>query len=511
MPASPASSADMSWVRVLEHHAARTPDKAIAVCDGTAMTYEDMVDWSARLAGGLRERGVGFGDVVGLLSYNSTEFLATIFAANSLGAVAMPINWRLAAAELRYLLEHSGAKVLVCDEALTDLADDAIAGLGSVPACFCVSADPPAGWETFASLAAEPIRARAAVGGDDIHRLMYTSGTTGRPKGVMLTHANLAWKNYAHITEFGFTASDIGLACGPLYHVGALDLVTTTMIAAGATTVIHRTFDAAHVVEEIERSRITTVWMAPAMLRAVLDQPGIEERDLSSVRVIIAGGEKLPIPYIERLQRVFPAAWLADAYGLTETVSGDTFLDPDGARTKIGSVGRACLYLELEIWGDDDVPVPAGERGEVVLRGPKVFPGYWNDPDATAAAFRGGWFHTGDIGIKDGDGYVYIVDRLKDMIVSGGENIASSEVERVLYEDPAVVEVAVIGRPDERWGEVPVAVVVLAPGAEATAAELIEHCRGQLAKFKVPKDVTFIDALPRNPSGKVLKRELRTP
>ena len=340
---------------------------------------------------------------------------------------------------------------------------------------------------------------------------MYTSGTTGRPKGVMLTHANLAWKNYAHITEFGFTASDIGLACGPLYHVGALDLVTTTMIAVGATTIIHRTFDAAHVVEEIERSRITTVWMAPAMLRAVLDQPGIEERDLSSVRVIIAGGEKLPIPYIERLQRVFPAAWLADAYGLTETVSGDTFLDPDGARTKIGSVGRACLYLELEIWGDDDVPVPAGERGEVVLRGPKVFPGYWNDPDATAAAFRGGWFHTGDIGIKDGDGYVYIVDRLKDMIVSGGENIASSEVERVLYEHPAVVEVAVIGRPDERWGEVPVAVVVLAPGAEATAAELIEHCRGQLAKFKVPKDVTFIDALPRNPSGKVLKRELRTP
>jgi len=247
------------------------------------------------------------------------------------------------------------------------------------------------------------------------------------------------------------------------------------------------------------------------MLRAVLDQPGIDERDLSSVRVIIAGGEKLPIPYIERLQRTFPSAWLADAYGLTETVSGDTFLDRDSTQTKLGSVGRACLFLDLEIWDDDGVPVPAGERGEVVLRGPKVFAGYWRDPDATARAFAGGWFHTGDIGVQDDDGYLYIVDRLKDMIVSGGENIASSEVERVLFEHDAVLEVAVVGRPDERWGEVPVAVVVLRPGSNATADDLIEHCRGQLAKFKVPKGVTFIDELPRNPSGKVLKRELRTP
>jgi acyl-CoA synthetase (AMP-forming)/AMP-acid ligase II len=218
----------------------------------------------------------------------------------------------------------------------------------------------------------------------------------------------------------------------------------------------------------------------------------------------------MPIPFIERLRRTFPSAWFADAYGLTETVSGDTFLDRESTVTKLGSVGRACQYLELETWDEHGAPVPAGEPGEVVLRGPKVFRGYWRDPDATDQAFAGGWFHTGDIGLLDADGYLYIVDRLKDMIVSGGENIASSEVERVLYEHDAVVEVAVVGRPDERWGEVPVAYVVLAETTSTTPDALIEHCRTQLAKFKVPKDVLFIDELPRNPSGKVLKRELRT-
>jgi fatty-acyl-CoA synthase len=500
----------MSWVRVLEHHAGRAGDRALAVFGDRVTSYGEMSRWSSRLAAGLRARGVGVGDVVALLSYNSSEFLATIFAANHLGAIAMPINWRLAAPELRYLLEHSQAKVLVCDGALIELANDATKDLPDGLSRVAVSAAAIDGWERLVDLETTPIPERVPVGADDVHRLMYTSGTTGRPKGVMITHANLAWKNYAHITEFGFTSADVGLACGPLYHVGALDLITTTMIAVGATTIIHRAFDAADVVDEIERSRVTAVWMAPAMVRAVLDHPGVEDRDLSSVRVIIAGGEKLPIPYIDRLLRTFPSAWLADAYGLTETVSGDTFLDRDSVRSKLGSVGRACLYLELDIWNEENASLPAGERGEVVLRGPKVFKGYWRDPDATAAAFAGGWFHTGDIGIKDADGYVYIVDRLKDMIVSGGENIASSEVERVLYEHDSVLEVAVVGRPDQRWGEVPVAYVVLQPDAATSAEALIEHCRQHLARFKVPKDVLFTDALPRNPSGKVLKRELRS-
>ncbi len=503
--------ADVNWFAVLAHHATRAPDKAMTVFEGETTTYGEMAAQAAALAAGLHERGVGRGDVVGLLSYNCPEFLETLFAANYLGAIAMPINWRLAAPEVRYILEHSEAKALVCDEALVPLADEATKGLEARLLRACVAQPAPEGWTALADLRIDPgDLAPATTAGDDVHRLMYTSGTTGYPKGVMLTHANLAWKNLAHIVEFGFTSADLGLACGPLYHVGALDLTTTSLIAVGATVIIHRAFDAAAVVDELERSRASTVWLAPAMVNAIMALPDGEQRVLSSVRVIINGGEKMPIPLIERIQRTFPSAWFADAYGLTETVSGDTFLDRDSIITKLGSVGRPCLHLELDIWDEEGNSVPADERGEIVLRGPKVFTGYWRDPEATAKAFAGGWFHTGDIGVRDDDGYLFIVDRLKDMIVSGGENIAGSEVERVLYEHQAVLEVAVVARPDERWGEVPVAFVALRPGATTTADELVEHCRARLAKYKVPKDVTFIEALPRNPSGKVLKRELRT-
>jgi acyl-CoA synthetase (AMP-forming)/AMP-acid ligase II len=502
--------ANINWFSVLAHHARRTPDRPVTVFEGRPTSYATMASRSAALAGGLAGAGVGHGDVVAILSYNCPEFLEALFAANYLGAIAMPINWRLAAPEVRYILEHSGAKVCVCDEELVGLADDATGPMASPPLRVVIGESAPEGWRRLADLrsAADP-PPPAEVGPDDVHRLMYTSGTTGRPKGVMITHANLAWKNLAHIAELGFTGADLGLACGPLYHVGALDLTTTSLIAVGATTIIHRTFDAAAVVDELERSRVTTVWLAPAMVNAIMSLPGIEERDLSSVRLIINGGEKMPIPLIERIGRTFPSAWFADAYGLTETVSGDTFLDRASIITKLGSVGRPCLYLELDIWDRDGNSLPPGAPGEVVLRGPKVFKGYWRDPDATAAAFAGGWFHTGDIGVRDDDGYLWIVDRLKDMIISGGENIASSEVERVLYEHDAVLEAAVVGRPDARWGEVPVAFVVLRPGASVTAEALIAHCRDRLARFKVPKAITFLESLPRNPSGKVLKRELR--
>ena len=508
--------ADLNWAAVLAKHASQTPDVPITTFEGTSLTYSEMAARAAALAAGLAQRGIEKGDVVGLLSYNCPEMLETLFAVNWLGAVAMPINWRLAGPEVGYILEHSQARALVCDEEHIGLAEDALEGITGDIARIAISlaATATQGWTALADFRATRPGAAltpVVVAGDDLHRLMYTSGTTGRPKGVMLTHANLAWKNLSHVAELGFTSDDLGLACGPLYHVGALDLTTTSLIAVGASTVIHRTFDAAAVVEEIERSRITCVWLAPAMVNAIMALPDIEQRDLSSIRLVVNGGEKMPIPLIERIKRVFPNTWFADAYGLTETVSGDTFLDRDSMLSKRGSVGLPCQHLELDLWDEQGASVPAGEPGEIVMRGPKLFKGYWRDPEATEKAYAGGWFHTGDIGVRDEDGYLFIVDRLKDMISSGGENIAGSEVERVLYEHSAVLEAAVVGRPDERWGEVPVAFVALRPGATASAEELIEHCRTQLAKFKVPKDVIFIEALPRNPSGKVLKRELREP
>jgi len=516
MTADGSRVADLNWTSTLAYHADRSPERTVARFGQETITYGDFYQRVRQLGCGLTGAGLSHGMVAALLAENSAEFLECMLAVNYVGAVVMPVNTRLADAEVAYILEHSGARMLFAGGSAAGLAARAVALAGAGIDCLMMTgtADADAataGWPSLPSLRTDPgTSAPSRMGPDDLHRLMYTSGTTSRPKGVMITHGNLFWKNVGQALTLGLTGDDVGLICGPLYHVGALDLTATTLLHVGGSLVIHPRFDAAEVVSELATGRVTTVWLAPAMLNAVLATPGVEQEDLTAVRIVVGGGEKMPEHLINRFKTVFPNAWFADAYGLTETVSGDTFLDAASTLSRRGSVGKAVPYLEVAVWDSETrQPAPAGEPGEVVLRGPKVFPGYWNNPGATSDAFTDGWFHTGDVGVQDKDGYLYIVDRLKDVIISGGENVASSEVERVIYDFAGVHECAVIARPDDRWGEVPVAFVVMVPGAQATESAITEHCRGALARFKVPKSVYFVDALPRTSSGKVLKRTLR--
>jgi acyl-CoA synthetase (AMP-forming)/AMP-acid ligase II len=489
----------MSLARIVEYHAGRIPSRLALVYEETKVTYAELRERARSAAGALAAAGVERGAVVAVLLHNSLDFIDLMLGASYLGAIFMPLNWRLAPPEIAYIVDHAGAGLLVVEPELQQLVDPVRRDLDKTHiarACELLTN-------------AAPVLGAGPVEPADVVRLMYTSGTTARPKGVMITRANLDAKCFAHIVELELGGNDRALITGPLYHVGALDLTFTTILYAGGYQRILRRFEPVAVLDAIETDRLTTVWLAPAMVNLLVNDESLAGRDLASMRVVIDGGEKMPLPLIERVLAAFPNAWFADAYGLTETVSGDTFLNKGEERRKLGSVGKPVFNTELRVVDAEDQPVPPYETGEIVLRGPKVCAGYWRDPEATAEAMRGGWFHTGDIGMLDDEGYLYIVDRLKDMIVSGGENVASLEIERALYEHPKVVEVAVVGRPDDRWGEVPVAYVVVHDDAPPDEAELIAFCGDRLARFKVPRAVTFLSALPRNPSGKVLKRELR--
>jgi fatty-acyl-CoA synthase len=495
--------------RVIAHHADRFGDRVAISTDAEELTYAELHQRVTRCAGALRGLGVERSDVVGVLLYNRVEFLELMVACAQIGAIFMPLNWRLAGPELAYIADHAGARLLVSEPELEGAFDELRRQGGD--RIWVHLGEATEDWRSLADAvaAAEPVTEAVTVGGDDVMRLMYTSGTTSRPKGVMITYDNLYWKCAAQVVELEVRSSDRGLACGPLYHVGALDMVTTNMLYVGAATHLLPRFEVGAVLDAVERSRLTVLWLAPAMVNALLSAPDLADRDLDSVRLIQDGGEKMPLPLIEKVIAAFPNAWFADAYGMTETVSGDTYLDKGKMIEKLGSVGRPVLHTEVRIVDADDNPVAPGERGEIVMRGPKVCKGYWRDDEATRATIRDGWLHTGDVGILDEEGFLFIVDRLKDLIISGGENIASSEVERAVYEHEDVVEVAVVGRPDPRWNEIPVAYVVLREGASADEQALDAHCRERLARYKTPKGFRLVSELPRNPSGKVLKRELR--
>lgn len=495
--------------RSLDRNADRFPDTDAVLFLDARLTHRELLERVSALAAAFAEAGVTKGDIVAVLLGNRPEFLETVLAVNRIGAAFLPLNVRLAEPELEYIVRHAGAVAIVTEPAFAA----PVAAIGermTSPWTVVTVGEGELSYEELLAGQRGAVVPAAEVGEADLHRLMYSSGTTAHPKGVPITYGNFYWKTIAQVAEFGITAADRTAMVGPMYHVGAFDLPGIgTWWVSGSLVILPR-FDVPELLAAIERDKPTNVWLAPAMVNAILQAPELGGFDTSSIRFIIGGGEKMPVVLIERLLSAFPNARFADAYGLTETVSGDTFNDRAHTLSKIGSVGKPVLNLDLKVLGADGTEAGVGEPGEVLLRGPKVVSGYWNNPEATAAAFTpDGWFRTGDIGHLDQDGYLYIDDRKKDMIVSGGENVASSEVERVLYEHDAVLEAAVVGMPDPKWGEVPRAFIVVKPGRDVEAAALIAHCRVRLAGFKTPKDIVFLDVLPRTPSGKVLKRRLR--
>ena len=481
-------------------HARRTPDRCALKYRGEDISYEDFDRRIRQAAGWLASRGIGAGDVVAALMKNSAAFLELAFAASHIGAVFLPINFRLTSAEVGYIVGNSDARILIADE---ELAGIAAVGVPVVLLDDAAQSDitrlapdaPPA-----------PMQPRQPR---DLMRLMYTSGTTDRPKGVMLSYENIYWKSADQTLALGLNADTRLLVVGPLYHVGALDLPGIAVLWHGGLLSIQRNFEPEQALAAIEAEKLNAAWLAPVMTTAILTCPNRDRYDVSSLRWAIGGGEKTPEARIRAFSGYFSNARYIDAYGLTETCGGDTFMDAGREIEKIGSTGRAIAHVEIEIRDDSGNRLAPGQNGEICLRGPKITQGYWKDPDKTAAAFFGEWFRSGDIGYLDEEGFLYLTDRKKDMIISGGENIASSEVERVIYEMPQVREVAVIGIADQRWGERPVAIVVPVDGAALDFPELINHCRTRLAGFKVPKQLVIRDSLPRNPSGKVLKRVLR--
>ena len=482
-------------------HAVRTPDRPAIVYDGRTISYAELMARAKAMAAFLAARGVRRGEVVAVVMKNSAAFIDISLAAAYLGAVFLPINFRLAAGEIAYITGFAEAKLLFADEEFAEKTD------GAAPRLLldrAAQADPRrlGGDEP-------PAPPDAASDPDSLFRLMFTSGTTDRPKGVMHSYANVYWKSMDQVAALGLTAEDRLLIVGPLYHVGAYDLPGIAVLMMGGMLCVLRDFDAAATLAAIELHRLTGAWLAPVMLSQLLSLEGRERYDLSSLRWVIGGGERTPESRIRAFTGLFRQARYIDAYGLTESCGGDTFMETGRELEKIGSTGRTVAHVELAIMDESGRPLPAGAEGEICLRGPKVTKGYLKDPERTAASLFGDWFRTGDVGYVDDEGFLYLTDRKKDMIISGAENIASSEVERVLYEMPAVSEAAVIGLPDERWGERPVAVVVTKRGCSLTLEQVAAFCRGRLAGFKTPRQLVLRDSLPRNPSGKILKRVLR--
>lgn len=484
----------------------RLAPEAVALVHGELeRTYADLDDRCRRLAAGLRGLGVQSGDRVAYLGPNDPSLLETLFATAALGAIFVPLNWRLTPSELVYITADCGATVLVHAAEL-----EGTGGIVHAAESTVLRHTVQLGAELEQLLATDAVGLETPVGLDDPALIIYTSGTTGRPKGATLTHGNVTWNCVNVMLDTSPRPDDVALVSAPLFHVAALNMVSMPTLLTGGTVVLMGQFDPAEVLRLIEARGVTVFFGVPAMCNSMAQHPAWATTDLSGLRRVLCGGAPVPLDlirtYLER-DVVF-----LQGYGMTETSPGALFLGAQRAAEKAGTAGVPSFFTDVRVVGPDGKDVVPGEKGEVIVSGPNVMSGYWNLPEATAEAMDGDWFRSGDVAVTDDEGYVTIVDRMKDVIISGGENVYPAEVEDALYSHPAVAECAVIGVPDEQWGEVGRAIVVLRADAdiEIDGQRLLDHLDGRLARFKQPKSVVFTDALPRSGAGKALKTELRT-
>ncbi|MFJ8083114.1 long-chain fatty acid--CoA ligase [Streptomyces sp. NPDC096205] len=487
--------------------ARKTPHRVAVVHDEHTLTYGELHRRVLRLAHALRALGIGHGDRVAYLGPNHPAFLETLFAAGALGAVFVPLNTRLAAPELAYNLVDSGSTVLVH---APEQAQAARAAAEEARVPHRIALDGPG----EGALGYEELLAHGATGPldetvapEDPCMIMYTSGTTGRPKGAVLSHANITWNSVNVLVDTDLAGDEVTLVVAPLFHTAGLNMTCLPTLLKGGRVVLLGAFDAERVLETVERKRVTYMFGVPTMYDAMAAQPRWATTDLSSLRTLNCGGAPVPA----RTIATYLARGLAfsQGYGMTEASPGVLYLDREQTSAKAGSAGVPHFFTDTRVVLPDGSEAGPGERGEILVHGPHVMTGYWGRPEDTEAAFTDGWLRTGDIARTDADGYAYLVDRAKDMFVSGGENVYPAEVEDALLTHGAVAECAVIGVPDPVWGEVGRAVVVLRPDARADEEDILGHLRGRLAKYKIPRSLVVTESLPRTASGKIIKPAVR--
>ncbi|PWA12808.1 o-succinylbenzoate--CoA ligase [Pueribacillus theae] len=496
-----------SW---LVKHSDRFSDKTALVFKDKRFSYREFNERVNRLANGLLKLGVCKGDRVDGLLFNSHEMLESMFACAKIGAIFVPINFRLSIDEVEYIIRDSSAHHFIYDEKTRPLVDQLRERETLLNVFIHVGANPHEDDFLYEDILAKSDDHEPGfeIGLDDVHLMMYTSGTTGKPKGAMLSHGNTQWNAINAINYLPVRSDEITLTVAPMFHIGGMSVFTTPLLYIGATVVLDDKFDPQATLELIEKERITSLFLVPAMWQALTQVPNFDSYDLSSVRFNVSGGAPCPITVIEFFQQ--KGIPFYEGFGLTETAPFVSLLDAENSIRKNGSVGKPPVHTYVKIVDPNDQEVPIGEVGELLVKGPNITVGYWNQPEKTKESIKDGWFYTGDLAKQDEEGFLYIIDRKKDMIITGGENVYPVEIEQVLYRHPNIKEVAIIGVPDERWGESVKAVISLKNDSEPiTVDDLEKFCEGKIARFKMPKVIEIVELLPRNATGKVLKNALR--